>query len=174
MSAARPDLPSGTITLLFTDVEGSTRLLHEDGAEAYAHGLAEHRRALREGFARHGGVEVDTQGDDFFSAFSSATVALPVAAAGQQALAEGFIRVRMGLHPARMPRGRSRRRSSSKSLAHLTAGTSIDALLLESPYASTPQDHVGARATCSAGGPDWQTTRCATSVGLGATGALWS
>jgi class 3 adenylate cyclase len=62
------ELPSGTVTFLFTDVEGSTRLLHELGAEEYASALAEHRRVLRRAFAAHGGVEVDTQGDAFFVA----------------------------------------------------------------------------------------------------------
>jgi class 3 adenylate cyclase len=61
-------LPAGTVTFLFTDVEGSTRLLHELG-DAYADVLGEHRRALRECFGRHGGVEVDTQGDASFVAF---------------------------------------------------------------------------------------------------------
>jgi len=56
------DLPSGTVTSLFTDVEGSTRLLHDLGDE-YAELLAEHRRVLRDAFERYGGVEVDTQGD---------------------------------------------------------------------------------------------------------------
>jgi class 3 adenylate cyclase len=51
---------------VFTDVEGSTKLLHELGAEEYAGALAEHRRLLREAFRRHDGVEVDTQGDAFF------------------------------------------------------------------------------------------------------------
>jgi class 3 adenylate cyclase len=59
------ELPAGTVTFLFTDVEGSTRLLHELG-DGYAAVLAEHRRVLRDAFARHGGVEVDTQGDAFF------------------------------------------------------------------------------------------------------------
>ena len=59
------ELPTGTVTFLFTDIEGSTRLLHELGDD-YADALAEHRRVLREAFARHGGVEVDTQGDAFF------------------------------------------------------------------------------------------------------------
>jgi class 3 adenylate cyclase len=63
------ELPSGTVTFLFTDVEGSTRLLHEVGARRYAEVLSEHRRVLRETFERHGGVEVDTQGDAFFVAF---------------------------------------------------------------------------------------------------------
>jgi class 3 adenylate cyclase len=56
-----PELLSGTVTLLFTDIEGSTRLLHEL-KERYANVLAEHRRVLREAFSRHGGVEVDRQG----------------------------------------------------------------------------------------------------------------
>jgi class 3 adenylate cyclase len=66
-----PELPSGTVTLLFTDIEGSTRLLHELG-DRYADVLTEHRRVLREAFSRHGGVEVDTQGDAFFVAFARA------------------------------------------------------------------------------------------------------
>jgi predicted ATPase len=93
-----PELPSGTVTFLFTDVEGSTKLLHELGAEDYAQALAEHRRVLREAFTRHGGVEVDTQGDAFFVAFPTTGGALAAAAEGQQALAEGPIRVRMGIH----------------------------------------------------------------------------
>jgi predicted ATPase len=90
------ELPSGTVTFLFTDIEGSTRLLHELG-DAYADVLAEHRRVLREAFARHGGVEVDTQGDAFFVAFARASDALAAAREAQAAL-NGPIRVRMGLH----------------------------------------------------------------------------
>ena len=56
------ELPSGTVTFLFTDIEGSTRLLHELG-DRYAAVLAEHRQTLRKVFAAHDGVEVDTQGD---------------------------------------------------------------------------------------------------------------
>ena len=56
------DLPSGPITFLFTDIEGSTKLLHELGSSSYAEALREHRRVLREAFLRHDGVEVDTQG----------------------------------------------------------------------------------------------------------------
>ena len=69
MMPMRRDLPSGTVTFLFTDVEGSTRLLSELGASGYAKALTEHRRILREAFGAHGGVEVDTQGDAFFVAF---------------------------------------------------------------------------------------------------------
>jgi class 3 adenylate cyclase len=90
------DLPSGTVTFLFTDVEGSTRLLHELGDE-YTDVLAEHRRVLREAFAHHSGVEVDTQGDAFFVAFARAADALAAAREGQAALREP-VRVRMGLH----------------------------------------------------------------------------
>src|SRR6266511_5476643 len=91
------DLPTGTVTFLFTDVEGSTRLLQELG-NGYAEALAGHRRALREAFARHGGVEVDTQGDAFFVAFAKASEALAAAAEGTAALVPGPSKVRMGLH----------------------------------------------------------------------------
>jgi predicted ATPase len=96
MSANR-ELPAGTVTFLFTDVEGSTRLLHRLG-DAYAEVLGEHRRVLRECFDRHGGVEVDTQGDAFFVAFARASDALAAAADGAAALEPGPIRVRMGVH----------------------------------------------------------------------------
>jgi class 3 adenylate cyclase len=91
------ELPSGTVTFLFTDIEGSTRLLRELGG-TYAEALAEHRRALRDAFTSHGGVEVDTQGDAFFVAFARASDALAAAAEAQRALEGGRIRVRMGLH----------------------------------------------------------------------------
>ena len=95
---ARSDLPTGTVTFLFTDVEGSTRLLHELGDAAYAEVLADHRRLLREAFTRHGGVEVDTQGDAFFVAFPSAGGAIDAAGAAREALEPGPIRVRVGIH----------------------------------------------------------------------------
>ena len=91
-------LPTGTVTFLFTDIAGSTRLLDELGAEPYAEALAEHRRVLRTAFAAHGGVEVDTQGDAFFVAFPTAPGALSAAADAQARLAAGPIQVRMGLH----------------------------------------------------------------------------
>src|SRR6266536_5509980 len=81
-------LPSGTVTFLFTDVEGSTGLLRKFGEIAYADELAAHRRVLREACERHGGVEVDTQGDAFFVAFASARDAASAAACAQEALAE--------------------------------------------------------------------------------------
>ncbi len=95
---SRRDLPTGTVTFLFTDIEGSTRLLHELGAERYEVALADHRRIVREAFTGHGGVEVDTQGDAFFVAFPTAPGAIAAAAEAQAALAAGPIRVRMGIH----------------------------------------------------------------------------
>ena len=91
------DLPRGTVTFLFTDIEGSTRLLSELG-ERYANALAEHRRLLREAFRAHGGVEVDTQGDAFFYAFAKAADAVAAAVEAQEMLTSGPIRVRIGVH----------------------------------------------------------------------------
>jgi YVTN family beta-propeller protein len=98
-----PEVPSGTATLLFTDIEGSTRLL-KGLRERYGDVLAEHQRILREAFAAHGGEEIDTQGDSFFAAFRRAQDAVLAAAEAQTALAEhawpegGELRVRMGIH----------------------------------------------------------------------------
>jgi predicted ATPase/class 3 adenylate cyclase len=91
------ELPAGTVTFLFTDIEGSTRLLSELG-DAYGAALAKHRELLRNAFSAHGGVEVDTQGDAFFIAFTRARDAVAAAADAQRALASGPIRVRMGIH----------------------------------------------------------------------------
>jgi predicted ATPase len=92
-----PELPTGTVTFLFTDIEGSTRLLDEL-RDRYAGVLAEHHRLIREAITEHGGVEVDTQGDAFFVAFTRASDAVAAAADAQAALASGQVRVRMGLH----------------------------------------------------------------------------
>ena len=94
----RRDLPSGTVTFLFTDVEGSTKLLHSLGAEVYAEALTEHRRVIRETCGSENGVEVDTQGDAFFFAFPTASGAIDAASAFTAALASGPISVRVGLH----------------------------------------------------------------------------
>ena len=96
-------LPTGTITFLFTDVEGSTQLLQKAG-EVYGTLLEEHRRLLRDAFNAHAGREVDTQGDSFFVAFPSPRQAVTAAAEAQQELADHpwppslRVRVRMGLH----------------------------------------------------------------------------
>jgi predicted ATPase len=94
----RTDLPTGTVTFLFTDIEGSTALLHALGETGYAEALGQHRALLRASFALHQGVEVDTQGDAFFVAFANAQDAVAAAETAQRALEEGPIRVRMGLH----------------------------------------------------------------------------
>jgi class 3 adenylate cyclase len=72
----RQDLPQGTVTFLFTDIEGSTALLHASGPERYGELLAHHHRVCRVAWAAHGGVEVDTTGDAFFVAFPMASAAL--------------------------------------------------------------------------------------------------
>ena len=82
------ELPRGTVTLLFTDIEGSTRLLQELGEEAYVRALEDHRRLLREAFTAHGGVEVEMQGDSFHFAFTDPCEAVLAAAQAQRALAE--------------------------------------------------------------------------------------
>jgi class 3 adenylate cyclase/DNA-binding CsgD family transcriptional regulator len=96
-------LPTGTVTMLFTDIEGSTRLLKQLG-ERYGEVLADHRRLLREAFAAHAGHEIGTEGDSFFVTFVRARDAVAAAVAGQRALGahawpDGLeCRVRMGMH----------------------------------------------------------------------------
>jgi predicted ATPase/class 3 adenylate cyclase/DNA-binding CsgD family transcriptional regulator len=96
------DVPMGTITLLFTDIEGSTLLLQQLG-EQYSRVLAECRQVLRTAFQQSHGHEVDTQGDAFFFAFARATDAVSAVVAAQRALAshawpDQAVLVRMGLH----------------------------------------------------------------------------
>src|SRR6266566_869988 len=98
MTLVRRDLPSGTVTFLFTDIEGSTRLLDELGAERYAETLAQHRRVIRQAFIPLGGVEVDTEGDAFFVAFPTAPEAVAAAEAIRDALTGDLPSVRIGLH----------------------------------------------------------------------------
>ncbi|MGH9283471.1 MAG: adenylate/guanylate cyclase domain-containing protein, partial [Acidimicrobiales bacterium] len=78
-------LPTGTVTLLFTDIEGSTELLKQVGDRPYAEVLARHAVLLRRAFAEEQGTEVDTQGDAFFIAFPRAHHAVAGAAAAQRA-----------------------------------------------------------------------------------------
>jgi YVTN family beta-propeller protein len=100
-----PDLPSGTVTFLFTDIEGSTRLVKEL-RERYAELLADHQRLLREAFEEAGGQEIDTQGDAFFVAFRRAKDAVQASLAAQRAIAAhpwpdgAEVKVRMGMHTA--------------------------------------------------------------------------
>ena len=100
----RADLPVGTVTFLFTDIEGSTRLLRDLGTERYGEILTEHNRLLREALAAAGGTEVDRQGDSFFVVFRTAGAAVRGAVAAQRAIAAAdwpgsrAVRVRMGIH----------------------------------------------------------------------------
>ena len=102
--AGNRDLPTGTVTFLFSDIEGSTRLLKQLGRERYGTLLSQHNQLLREAFAEHGGIEIDRQGDAFFFVFRSAGTAIAAAAAAQRALAaaawpeDGTVKVRIGLH----------------------------------------------------------------------------
>ncbi|CAN5758019.1 hypothetical protein BH18ACT15_BH18ACT15_03090 [soil metagenome] len=101
--AMAPSLPTGTVTLLFTDIEGSTKLLSRLG-DRYGEVLAAHHEVIRAACAAHDGREFGTQGDALFVAFSSATSAVRAAVAAQRALADhewphdATVRVRMGLH----------------------------------------------------------------------------
>lgn len=98
------ELPVGTVTFLFTDIEGSTQLLKQLGGDRYGDALADHHRILRAAFVEHGGHEIDTQGDSFFVAFRRAKDAVSCAIACQRGLAEHVwpgdtaLRVRMGTH----------------------------------------------------------------------------
>jgi class 3 adenylate cyclase/CheY-like chemotaxis protein len=98
-----PDLPHGTVTLVFTDVEGSTQLLQRLG-DRYAHVLDDHRRLFREAVESCNGIVVDQRGDEFFVAFPDAGSAADAVVAAQRAFAEHKwpsgveLRVRMGIH----------------------------------------------------------------------------
>ena len=96
------ELPSGIVTLVFTDIEGSTRLLRELGAEVYQRALVEHRRVMRDVFDGRGGVEVGTEGDSFFYVFSVAAAAVAAAREAQRAFSGGPVRVRMGRHTGQL------------------------------------------------------------------------
>src|SRR4029453_8056552 len=92
------ELPAGTITLLFADIERSTVLLQELSAERYGKTLREYRRLLRDAVAEREGVEVGTEGDGFYAAFPSARQALAGAQVAPAAFAAANLSVRMGLH----------------------------------------------------------------------------
>jgi DNA-binding SARP family transcriptional activator len=106
-----PTVPTGTVTFLFTDIEGSTRLVQELGDD-YGELLEQHRRVLRSAFGRFGGQEIDSQGDAFFFAFRRARDAVAAAVEAQRAMAaerwaHGMpVRIRIGIHRRARPRGR--------------------------------------------------------------------
>ena len=99
-----PNLPTGTLTMLFTDIEGSTRLLQQLGTQAFTELVLAHREALRAAFSAHGGQEIGTEGDSFFVVFRRAGDAVAAAVEAQQRLLElpapdgAAVRVRMGMH----------------------------------------------------------------------------
>jgi predicted ATPase/class 3 adenylate cyclase len=103
MSGGPRELPSGTITFLFSDIEGSTRLVRELG-KAWPEVLERHRRILRKAFGRHGGIEKGTEGDSFFVAFDDAPSAIAAAVDAQVGLANHRwpagvgLAVRVGIH----------------------------------------------------------------------------
>jgi class 3 adenylate cyclase/DNA-binding CsgD family transcriptional regulator len=102
--AAGAKLPTGTVTFLFSDIEGSTRLLKNLGRERYGDLLRRHNEILRSSFGDHEGVEIDRQGDAFFFVFRSAGTAVAAAVAAQREMEtsewpeDGRVRVRVGLH----------------------------------------------------------------------------
>jgi YVTN family beta-propeller protein len=143
--------PRGTVTFLFTDVEGSTRLL-KLLRDRYGRVLAEHQRLVREAFAAHGGEEVDTQGDAFFYVFSRAREAAEAAAAAQRALAAhawpdgAELRVRIGLHtgePVISDEGRYHGLGVHRA-ARIMAAASGGQILLSKATASVLEDDVPA------------------------------
>jgi class 3 adenylate cyclase len=99
-------LPIGTVTFLFSDIEGSTDLVRHAGDDGYATIRADHRRLLRDAFAEYDGHEIDTAGDGFFVVFQSARKAVAAAVGAQLRLAafawptDAAVRVRIGLHTA--------------------------------------------------------------------------
>jgi predicted ATPase len=92
------DLPQGTVTFVFTDIAGSTRLLHDLGQDRYTQALVSHREALRAAVLPNEGIEVGTEGDSFFFVFPTASQALDAASAGLQALRGSGIEIRVGVH----------------------------------------------------------------------------
>ena len=88
MAQGAPSLPTGTVTFLFSDIEGSTRLLKQLGRERYGEVLRQHNEVLRSAFRTHEGIEIDRQGDAFFFVFRSAGTAIAAAVAAQRAMAD--------------------------------------------------------------------------------------
>ena len=104
MSGPGNELPMGTVTFLFSDIEGSTRLAHELETAAFRQLIEQHHRLLRSSFSAHGGTERGTQGDSFLVIFRDAGPAVAAAIDAQRSLAAAEwppgadVRVRMGLH----------------------------------------------------------------------------
>src|SRR5262249_36871502 len=100
----RRDLPSGTVTFVFTDIEGSTKLAHDLGTERWGEILAQHAAVVRQAVARNEGTIVRTEGDSFFLAFRSAQQAIAAAAEAERGFAAqdwahgATVKVRIGMH----------------------------------------------------------------------------
>ena len=170
------EIPTGAVTFLFSDIEGSTRLVKQL-RDRYGSVLADHQRLLRAAFSAHGGYEVDTQGDSFFIAFASAEEALLAAVEGQlhscRTLARGEWRSRCGwvctgaggrgrraLHRPRRASGRADRRRRSRRANPRLAGDADPprgrgggpARLPPGPRRAAPQGPRSARSPLSGGG----------------------
>ena len=142
-------IPSGTVTLLFTDIEGSTQLLRDLGRDRYVPALEAHRDLLRAAFAYRGGVEVEMQGDSFHFAFARARDAVAAAADAQRALAghdwpDAPITVRMGLHTG----------EPDVTQAGLYAGLDVHRA------ARVMSVGAGGQSCCRRGPPTWSRTSC--------------
>src|SRR6266550_4161685 len=107
---APQELPTGVITFLFSDIEGSTRLVQEH-SDRFGDVLEQHQALMRDALTRHGGIEVSTEGDSFFAAFTSPLDAAAAAAEAQRSHAahtfpgQAVVRVRMGIHTGAGTRG---------------------------------------------------------------------
>jgi YVTN family beta-propeller protein len=151
------ELPRGTVTFLFTDIEGSTKLLHAIGGASYHEVLTTHQRLLRDVFATHGGREIDTQGDSFFVAFQRAAEAVQAAIATQRALAGHdwppgvALRVRIGIDTGEPTIGGDRyvgvgihRSARIMAAGHggqvLVSGTTRDLIVDELPAGTSLRD----------------------------------
>ena len=140
-------LPGGTVTFVFTDIEGSTQLLQELGDEGYGRVSGDHRRLVRETFGARGGTEIDTQGDAFFFSFPRARDAVAAAVDAQRALRDH--EWPDGTGGARAD-GRAHRRAARRARRATSASTSC------APRASRPRATAARsssrrrRARCSA------------------------
>jgi class 3 adenylate cyclase len=152
-----PELPSGTVTFLFSDIEGSTALLRQL-RDRYGDVLADHQRLLRSAFEETGGSEIDSQGDSFFFCFRKARDAVRAAVAGQRALLahswpDGTeVRVRMGIHTgdASVSENRYHGRAVHRAARICDAGHGGQILLSQTSHTllEYEEDEHDGRATC--------------------------
>jgi hypothetical protein len=143
---AETQQPSGTVTLVFTDIEGSTRLLHSLGAEGYRSALGEHQRVVRAAFDQQDGYEVDTAGDGFFYAFSTAAGAAHAVGEALAALDGGPVRVRAGIHTGEPITEASKQLDAIQRALMAEAGIVYEPVMLEQlePVLSLARGQLGA------------------------------